>query len=128
MKRYLLSIDLMETKHFSRPLSKLRFCRFSGSFEPLFDLNCGGNIDKSILPPQFKLKNGQNNPENRRTLRFERGLVETKSFHEKIGDGDTRKLSKFASVSNALERKSYLSRFEFANLSFDLLDACIRFF
>ncbi len=29
----------------------------SGSFEPIFDLNLGGNIDSCILPPKFKVEN-----------------------------------------------------------------------
>ena len=62
-----------------RPLSNLRFCRFLGSFEPNFDSNCGGYIDNCILPPQFKSKFGQNNPKNRRTLNFERGLLKSLS-------------------------------------------------
>jgi hypothetical protein len=51
------------------------FCRFSGSFEPLFDPNCRGNINFRILPLQFGSKGGQNNPEKRRTINFERGLL-----------------------------------------------------
>jgi hypothetical protein len=31
-----------------RPLAQLRFCRFSGSFEPIFDSACGVNINKKI--------------------------------------------------------------------------------
>ncbi len=32
----------------NRPLSKLRFCRFFGSFEPIFNLNRRGNISSRI--------------------------------------------------------------------------------
>ena len=39
----------------NRPLSKLRFSRFCGSFEPLFDFKIwGGHIRKLILPPNFE--------------------------------------------------------------------------
>jgi Co/Zn/Cd efflux system component len=58
-----------------RPLSKLMVRRFSGLFWPLFDSNCRGNIRKLILPLQFESKSGQNNPEKRRTINFERGLL-----------------------------------------------------
>jgi predicted RNA-binding protein with PIN domain len=51
------------------------FCRFSGSFEPIFDPNCRGNINFRILPLQFESKSGQNYPEKRRTINFERGLM-----------------------------------------------------
>ncbi len=47
---------------------ELSFCRFSGSFEPIFDSKSGGYINFRILPPDFESKIGQNNPENRRSL------------------------------------------------------------
>jgi hypothetical protein len=59
------------------------FCRFSGSFEPIFDPNCRGNINFRILPLQFESKSGQNNPEKPRTINFERGLL-NKSFLEGV--------------------------------------------
>ena len=43
----------------SEVVYKVRYCRFLGSFEPLFDSNCGGHIDKSIWPPQFESKSGE---------------------------------------------------------------------
>jgi hypothetical protein len=46
------------------------FCRFLGSFEPIFDSFCGGCIKLRILPPQNESKIGQNNPKNRRSLGF----------------------------------------------------------
>ena len=61
---------LLRDEEIKEVVAKLRFCRFSGSFEPIFDSNCGGHIDFRILPPQFESKSGQNNPENRRTLNF----------------------------------------------------------
>jgi hypothetical protein len=73
------------TSPFIRSLSKLRFCRFSDSFEAIFDLKSGGNIDKSILPPDFKSKIGQNNPEKRRTLNFERDLLSDGGFISLMG-------------------------------------------
>ena len=38
-------------------------------------LNLGGNILLSILPPKFKSKIGQNNPEIRQNLSYARGLL-----------------------------------------------------
>jgi len=49
---------------------KLRLRRFSGSFKPIFDSNCRGNINPRILPLQFESKIGQNNPENRQRLKL----------------------------------------------------------
>src|SRR5579862_1467223 len=51
-------------------VAKLRFCRFLGSFEPIFDFFCGDCIKLRILSTQKKSKIGQNNPKNRRTLSF----------------------------------------------------------
>ena len=41
----------------------LSFCRFFGSFEPIFDSNLGGYINFRILPPKFESKIGQNGAE-----------------------------------------------------------------
>src|SRR5215469_7028707 len=57
-------------KRTTEVVAKLRFCRFLGSFEPIFDSFCGGCIKLRILPPQKESKIGQNNPKNRRTLSF----------------------------------------------------------
>jgi undecaprenyl-diphosphatase len=46
-----------------------------GSFEPTFRFILQGSYTKLILPLQNKSKIGQNNPKNRRTLNFERGLM-----------------------------------------------------
>ena len=37
-------------------VADLSCCRFFGSFEPIFDSNLGGNIDKSIYPPKFEVE------------------------------------------------------------------------
>jgi hypothetical protein len=47
---------------------KVRVGRFSGSFEPIFDLNLGGNINFRIWPPKFESKIDQNNPKKRPAL------------------------------------------------------------
>ena len=44
------------------------FCRFPGSFEPIFDSFFGGNINFVYNPPKKESKSGQNNPGNRRNL------------------------------------------------------------
>src|SRR5271166_3174895 len=49
-------------------VAKLRFCRFLGLFEPMFDSFCGGNIRELILPPQKESNIGQKSSEKRRTL------------------------------------------------------------
>jgi hypothetical protein len=59
----------------NRPLANLSFCRFWGSFEPIFDSFCGGCINFRIQPPQKESKIGQNNPQNRRSLSYARGLI-----------------------------------------------------
>jgi hypothetical protein len=56
-----------------RPLAQLRFCRFSGSSEPIFDSACGGNI------------NGSKEPENRQNLSCARGLFKW------LDSGDTNR-------------------------------------
>jgi hypothetical protein len=63
------------------PLSKLRFCRFFGSSEPTFRVFLRGLYQHwYTTPPQKDAKIGQNNPENRRTLSFERGLLPKAEF------------------------------------------------
>jgi hypothetical protein len=47
----ILRAEPLETVH------ELRLRQFSGLFWPLFDPFCGGNIDKSILPPQNGFEN-----------------------------------------------------------------------
>ncbi len=42
------------------------FCRFWGSFEPIFDPFVGGNINIRILPPTNESKIGQNGSQKRR--------------------------------------------------------------
>jgi ADP-heptose:LPS heptosyltransferase len=51
-------------------VAKLRFSRFSGIFEPIFDSFLGGNINLRILPPKKESKIGQKASEKRRTLSF----------------------------------------------------------
>lgn len=46
------------------PLSKLRFCRFSGSFEPLFDSNWRGNINYVYGPSNLNQKAAKIIPKN----------------------------------------------------------------
>ena len=41
----------------------------------VFDSFCGGCIKLRILPPQKESKIGQNNPQNRRSLSYARGLI-----------------------------------------------------
>jgi phosphoglucomutase/phosphomannomutase len=74
----------------SRPPLNLRFCLFFGSFEPIFNSNCRGYIDYGILPLQFESKIGQNNPENRRTLKFKRGLMTASTEKLSFGTGGLR--------------------------------------
>ena len=50
-------------------------CDFRVLLSLLFDCFCGSHIRRLILPPQKQSKIDQNNPENRRTLNFERGLL-----------------------------------------------------
>jgi hypothetical protein len=75
-EQFLLVIDALactiaqEQKIPMEVVAKLRFCRFSGSFEPIFDFFEGSNINFRILLPSKKAKSGQNNPENQRTLSF----------------------------------------------------------
>src|SRR3989338_6665469 len=45
------------------------------AFEPIFNFFSGGNINIRILSPEKKLKIGQNNPKNQRTLSYARGLM-----------------------------------------------------
>jgi hypothetical protein len=52
----------------SESVCGLSFCRFLGSFEPIFDSNLGDNINLRILSLKFESKIGQNNPKNRRSL------------------------------------------------------------
>jgi hypothetical protein len=52
-----------------------RFCRFSGSFEPILRSFLGVNIRMLILTPKKERKIGQNNPDNRRLLSFASYLI-----------------------------------------------------
>lgn len=68
-------LKLILNKWHNRPLSKLSFCRFWGSFEPTFRIFLQGLYRLCILPLQKESKIGQNNPQNRRSLSFERGSL-----------------------------------------------------
>jgi hypothetical protein len=50
------------------------FCRFLGSFEPIFASFVGGYINIRILPPTKEAKIGSKEPKKRQNLNFERGL------------------------------------------------------
>ncbi len=65
-----LSIDLFRN---------LASVTFGVLLSRLFDFFCGGCINIRILPPQKKSKIGQNNPQTRRSLSFERGLISFKN-------------------------------------------------
>ena len=55
-KRIKRKIQIFQfSKSFSlESVFNLSFCRFSGSFEPIFDSNCRDNINLRILPLQFE--------------------------------------------------------------------------
>jgi len=57
-----------ETFYPDRFVCGFSFCRFPGSFEPIFDSFLGGNINCVYNPPKKESKSGQNNPGNRRNL------------------------------------------------------------
>ena len=53
-----------------RDCLQTNFRRFSRLFWPIFDLNLGGSILLSILPPKFKSKIDSKEPEKRLKLRL----------------------------------------------------------
>jgi hypothetical protein len=62
-RRVAKALNFSQLKVFAANLetvNELSFSRFSGSFEPIFDSNFGGNIKLRILSPKFESKRGVN--------------------------------------------------------------------
>ena len=61
-------IDKMRKKDLTEGVAKLRFCRFSGLFWPIFRFFSGGNIcNVDITPLKKNEKSAQKNPKIDRT-------------------------------------------------------------